>query len=172
MKKWTSLLLLAALLLTLVGCGKKTEPSAFNVEGTPEEIIAKIYEAHKPIDLALVGMDLDLTDADAVTYNTGLTSADRFSAVSISETMLGQPYSLVVARVAAGADAAQTAKEMFEKIDLRKWICVAADTKTAAYCGDVVMFFMIDSEYADVATTKTMEEAFQTVCSGHAVIIG
>lgn len=170
MKKLTSLFLLLTLALTLfAGCEKKA-PAA-SVQGTPEEIIAKIYSSHKEIELALMGMDVDLADENAVTYYTGLSSADKLSAVSVSETMLGQPYSLVLAKVKNAADAAQVAKDMYAKIDTRKWICVAADTKTAAYCGDVVMFFMIDSEYADVATADSILDAFQKVAGGNAVVI-
>lgn len=156
--------------LTLfAGCEKKAP--TVTIEGTPEEIIAKIYASHKEIELALVGMDIDLTDENAVTYYTGLANGEKLSAAAISETMLGQPYSLVVARTKSVADAAGIAKEMYDKIDLRKWICVAADTKTAAYCGDVVMFFMIDSEYADVATTDSVLAAFQSICGGTAVVV-
>lgn len=169
MKKWICIILAA---LLLAGCTPKAPEAAGGIEGTPEEIIAKIYEQHKEIDLALVGMDVDLSDQDAVVYYTGLSSADQLAAVSVSETMLGQPYSLVVARVKNASDAAQVAKDMYDKIDTRKWICVAADTKTAAYSGDVVMFFMIDSEYSDVATTNSMATAFKTACNGVASVIG
>lgn len=156
--------------LTLfAGCEKKAP--AVSISGTPEEIITKIYAAHKEIDLSLVGMDVDLADENAVVYYTGLANGEKLSAAAVSETMLGQPYSLVVVRVKDAADAAGIAKEMYSKIDQRKWICVAADTKTAAYCGDVVMYFMIDSEYADVATTESMLAAFQSVCAGAAVAV-
>lgn len=169
MKKWICLILAA---LLLAGCTPKATEAKGGIEGTPEEIIAKIYAQHKEIDLALVNMNVDLTDKDAVLYYTGLDSADKLTAVTVSETMLGQPYSLVVARVKDAADAAQTAKDMYEKIDTRKWICVAADAKTAAYSGDVVMFFMIDSEYSDVATANSMATAFKTACNGNAAVIG
>lgn len=170
MKKLTSLILVLVLALTLfAGCEKKAPAAA--IEGTPEEIIAKIYAAHKEIDLSLVGMDVDLTDENAVTYYTGLTTGEKLSAAAVSETMLGQPYSLVVARVKSASDAQQVAKDMYEKVDMRKWICVGADTKTAAFCGDVVMFFMIDSEYADVATTDSILEAFRSV-GGNITVIG
>lgn len=169
MKKWICLVLAV---LLLAGCTPKAPETNGGIEGTPEEIIAKIYEQHKEIDLALANMDVDLTDKDAVVYYTGLDSADKLAAVTVSETMLGQPYSLVVARVKNAADAAQVAKDMYEKIDTRKWICVAADTKTAAYSGDVVMFFMINSEFSDVATTNSMATAFKTACNGAAAVIG
>lgn len=170
MKKMLGVFLAAALIAALfAGCGAKQ--AAGGVEGTPEEIIAKIYAAHKEIDLSLVGMDVDLTDADAVKYYLGIENGDALSAAAVSETMLGQPYSLVVARAKNAADADKLAKQMFDGIDTRKWICVAADTKAAAVSGDVILFFMINSEFADVATTDSILEAFKTVCGGAVTII-
>lgn len=174
MKKWTSILLIFAMMLTLfVGCGKKepaqTEAPA-KIEGSASEIIEKIYAQHKPVDLALVTMDVDLSDPDAVAYNLGLSSGDKVAEAAISETMLGQPYSMAVVKVKDGADVQSVAQEMYDKIDTRKWICVMADTKAAAYAGDVAVFFMVNSDFADVASTESIMEAFRAVAPGCTVI--
>ena len=86
--------------------------------------------------------------------------------------MMGQAYSLVVARVKDAADAEQMAKDLYENVDTNKWICVEADTKTAAYYGDVVMFFMVNSTFAESATTDSIGQAFNTVCNGGATFVG
>ena len=171
MKKSLSILLALLLLAALTGCSKAPAPQQ-SVEGTPEEIIAKIYENHQPLKLNVISMELDLTDADAVAYNTGLESADKLSAAAVSEAMMGQAYSLVVLRVKDAADAPQVAKDIYDKVDTAKWICVNADTKTAAYCGDVVLFFMVGSQFSESATTDTILEAFRTVCGGNVTVIG
>lgn len=176
MKKILVMILALTLVLSLVACGEKT-PVTVNpaLDGTPEQIIEKIYAAHaaeKEMKLTLVTMEADLQDKDFLSYNMGLDSGDRLSAAAISETMMGQAYSLVVARVKDAADAAQVAKDLYDNIDTRKWICVEADTKTAAYYGDVVMFFMVNSGFADSATTESMAKAFNTVCSGGATFVG
>ena len=171
MKKYMCLLL-ALLVLSLAACGEKAAPIK-TVEGTPEEIIAKIYENHQALKLKVMTTELDLSDADSVSYMTGLQSGDKLSAAWVSEPMISsQAYSLVVARVKNAADAAQVAKEMFDQVDTAKWICVNADTKTAAYCGDVVMLFMVDSQFAESATTDSMLEAFKTVCGGNVTVVG
>lgn len=172
MKKILSLLLTLTLLLAFAGCAREAAPQE-GVDGTPEEIISKIYEAHQPLKLNVISMELDLTDADAVGYNTGLESGDKLSAACVSESMMGsQAYSLVVARVKDAADAPQVAKEIYDRVNTAKWICVEADTKTAAYSGDVVMFFMVGSQFAESATVDTMLEAFKTVCGGNITVIG
>ena len=171
MKKQASLLLIVVLLMSLAACTEKAAPQK-GPEGTPGEIIDKIYENHQALKLSVFTMDLDLADPDAVAYNTGLESGDKLSAAAVSEAMMGQAYSLVVARVKDAADAGQVAKDIYDKVNTAKWICVEADTKTAAYCGDVVMFFMVGSQFAESATTETMLEAFKTVCGGDITIIG
>ena len=157
--------------LFLAACGGKAEP-AKAPQGTPGEIIEKIYENHQQLKLNVFTMDLDLTDSDAVRYNTGLESGDKLLAAAVSEAMMGQAYSLVVARVKDAADAPQVAKDIYDKVDTDKWICVGADTKTAAYCGDVVLFFMAGSQFAESATTESILEAFKTVCGGNVTVIG
>lgn len=169
MKKMTSVLLLFALALSmLAGCGAKKEPDApvVSIEGTPVEIIDKIYNAHKYVDLNLVTMDVDLSDPDAVAYNLGLSSVDKLDAAAVSETMLGQPFSMVVVKVKNPSDAETVAREMYNGIDTRKWICVAADTKTAAAAGDVAVFFMVSSDFAEDMSTDSFLEAFRAVAGG------
>lgn len=176
MKKWTVILLTLALALAaLTGCGSKDAPAVpapGGIEGTPSEIIEKIYANHKEIDLALITMEVDLSDSDAVKYNLGLDSAEKIEAAAMSETMLGQPYSMAVVNVKPGEDAKAVAKQMFDGIDTRKWICVMADTKTAAVSGNTVVFFMISSDFNDVATTDSILAAFEAACGAAPTIIG
>ena len=85
---------------------------------------------------------------------------------------MGQAYSLVVLRVKDAAEAPEIAQEVYDNINTRKWICVEADTKTVMYAGDVVVLFMIDSEFGDVATVESIQEAFRAVCGGSMTIVG
>ena len=143
------------------------------VEATElEKLMDSLYAAHGEIDLPLMSNVLDLNDADAVKYNTGLATGDKLSEVVVSEPMMGQAYSLVLAKVKDAADAEAVAKEMFENIDTRKWVCVEADTKTAAFSGDTVMFFMVSSDFADLVSTESVMEAFKTVAGGEVTEIG
>ena len=137
-----------------------------------EKFVESIYANHAAIDLPLMTMAQDLTNLDGLKYNTGLESAEMIGELVVSEPMMGQAYSLVVAKVAEGADAAALAQQIFDSVDQRKWICVEADTKTAAYTEDTVMFFMIDSSFADVATTDSMVEAFKAAAGTDVTVIG
>ena len=174
MKKLIAMLLVLTVVLGLVACGGKTEneqPAVENLQGTMEELIAAVNEKHAAVELPLMSMTLDLTDVDGLTYNTGLTSAEAITDAAISEPMMGQPYSFVLVRVAEGQDAAAVAQEMFDKVDGRKWICMEADTRVAASYGDVAMFFMVSSEFAEQVSTATMLEAFKAICPGEVKVI-
>ena len=171
MKKIITLVLALVLALSMVACGGKTETKVENLTGTLEEIIASIQEKHGAVELPLMTMTLDLTDIDGLTYNTGLTSADKITEAAISEPMMGQPYSLVLVRVADAANAAEIAKQMKDNIDNRKWVCMEADTEVAAYCGDVALFFMVSSDFAEQTSTDKMLEAFKGICAGEVTVV-
>lgn len=186
MKKLISLLLVLIMVVSVAaGCKSEdtnattttpttpttTAPAVQNLTGTMEEVITAIYEKHAALQLPLMSMTLDLTDLDTLGYNTGLTSAEKISQVAISEPMMGQPYSLILVRVKDAADANAIAKEMFEKVDTRKWVCMEADTKTAASYGDVAMFFMVKTDFKDQVTTATMMDAFKAVCGGNVTVV-
>ena len=148
MKKAICMILALTLALSLAACGEKV-PQTVNtaLDGTPEQIIEKIYAAHteKEMKLPLMTMEVDLQDTDSLSYNMGLDSGDRLSAAAISEPMMGQAYSLVVARVKDAADAPQVAKDIYEKVDPNKWICVSADAVDVLVNGNVILFYMIDT---------------------------
>ena len=172
MKRFAVLTL--ALLLALssfAGCAASGTAAGF--DGNLTALAAKIYENHKKAGLDVETTKMDLSDADMVSFNTGLSDLSKVSELVISEPMTGsQPYSLVLVRAKDAADAADLAKEMYDNMNTRKWICVEADTKTAAYCSDIALFFMVNSEYADEATTDSILDAFRASVSGDVTVVG
>ena len=176
MKKLTALLLVLVVAFGLIACGntEKTpeEPTITNLTGTMEENLNAVNGKHAALELPLMVMTLDLTDLEGLTYNTGLTTADNITDAAICEPMMGQPYSMILVRVAEGTDAKEIAQQMYDNIDMRKWVCMAADTKTAAVYGDVAMFFMVSTDFAEQVTTETMMDAFKAVCGEGVTVIG
>ena len=73
-------------------------------------------------------------------------------------------FSMVLVRVADAKEAEAVAKEMSEKIDTRKWICVEANEKLVAGYGDVVMLIMLNSELG--LTAQSFVDAFAGICGG------
>ena len=92
---------------------------------------------------------VDVNDADAIKNATGLENGNDFEFVAISEPMISsQAYSLVLAKVKDNVNASNIAKEMSEKIDTRKWICVSAEKLYATSSGDIVCLAMSSEEWA------------------------
>ncbi len=125
-----------------------------------EAIINNIY-ANKAPQFMLGTMPVDLTDEFSYTTYLGLKDPSKIAEAYVSESMIGaQAYSLVVAKVADGQDAAAVAEEMKAGIDPRKWICVEADDIKTATSGNLVCFCMIDSEYAEDFTAQDAIDGF------------
>lgn len=144
------------------------EDTAENAQPAPDaelnDMVDEIYKL-QPVDL--MGMEttaIDLTDESWYNYLAGLTADNvgKVDAAVISESMTGsQAYSLVLARVKDPADAKEIATSMEDNIDLRKWVCVAADRARVVTFGDKVLFVMADSDLADVdALVDAAAQAF------------
>lgn len=98
----------------------------------------------------LATMELDITDMEMVTYETGLSSADKIDAVVVSAPMMSsQAYSMILVKVKDGEDADAVAKEMSENINPNKWICVSAEKIYATSSGNVAFLVMTNTEMAD-----------------------
>ena len=128
------------------------------------DMVDAIYKI-RPVDL--MGMEttaIDLTDESWYNYLAGLTTenVDKVDAAVISQPMTGsQAYSLILARVKDDADAQEIAASMRDNINLRRWVCVAADRARVVTFGDKVLFVMAGSELVDVdAMTDAAAQAF------------
>mgnify|MGYP002514812126 CR=1 FL=1 len=167
MKKFISVILMAALALSLfAACGKTDDaPKGADLSGeSAEALVNKIYESKMP-EFALMTMPVDLADTEMVAWQTGVSDPALLKEAVISESMMGsQAYSMVMVRVNDAAKAEEVAQMMLDNIDPRKWICVAADDIDAAIYGDLVLFVMIDSSFGIPAADFI--GAFKTIAGG------
>ena len=170
MKKVLSVVLALALVLSMTACGGKknqeTETAAQTVAGTMEELLNKTIE-QRPVEFMGGVIPVDLTDSSedglwALKSYTGLDSAEKISEAAAFEPMMGSiAFSMVLVRVAEGADAKAVAESMKSGIDTRKWICVEADDLKVAGFGDVVMLMMVNSDSG--MTAQSFVDAFAKV---------
>ena len=184
MKKIFAMILALAMVLSMAACGSKTvEPSpapttpateaAAKVEGTMEELLNKVVEI-QPVEFMGGTMPIDLTDKSEdglwnIKYNTGLDNADNITEAAVFGPMMGSiAYSMVMVRVAEGADVKAVAEGMKTGIDPRKWICVEADDLQVVSYGDVVMLIMVDSTSGQ--TSQSFVDAFAQVCGGNVTV--
>ena len=161
MKKMIALVLVLVMALSLAACGGKTADKT-PLAGTMEENTLKVMEI-APVEFMGGIIPVDLSDADATWYFTGLSDASKITDVAVYESMMGaQAFSLVMARTAEGVEPKEVAQEMKDNINPRKWVCVGADEVMAAGYGDTVMFIMVDSQLG--LSAEDYVDAFQTVC--------
>ena len=170
MKKFLSVVLVLTMVLSLAACGGKkdnaAEAPAMKVEGTMEELLNKTIE-QRPVEFMGGVIPVDLTDSSedglwALKNYTGLDSAEKISEAAAYEPMMGSlAFSMVMVRLAEGADAKTVAESMKSGIDPRKWICVEADDLKVAGFGDVVMLIMVNSDSG--MTAQSFVDAFAKV---------
>ncbi len=145
-----------------------TEETAVQAEEGLADIISAIYEVKDP-GLALMTTDIDLTDAESLSYYTGLTDASQISGASVSEAMISsQAYSLVLVQVVNEADATAVAQEIMANVDTGKWICVFANDTSAAVSGDLVLYVMMDESFEDLSAAD-LTDAFISLYGGNVV---
>lgn len=95
---------------------------------------------------ALETREVDITDEFAFTSTTGLKSNSNVEAVVVSEPfMSSQAYSAVMVKVSKDANIEEMKKEMYDNIDMRKWICVSAE-KLRITNYDNIIFLVMSSE--------------------------
>lgn len=181
MKKYLTLVLAIVMTFSmLTACGndkKPAETATTTEEKKPEnlladksleEILEAVYKEKMP-EFPLLSTTVDLTDENSVKYFTGLTADDsgKIKEAIASEPAMGsQAYSLVLIRLNDEKDAEDIAAKVKAGIDPRKWICVEADDMRACASGDVVMFVMISTTFADSITATQLTDAFTTVAGG------
>ena len=178
MKKIVSIVLALSLVLSLAACGGKkaeeTQAPALSVEGTMEELLNKTIE-QRPVEFMGGVIPVDLTDASedglwAIKSYTGLDSVENITEAAAFEPMMGSiAFSMVLVRVADGADAKAVAESMKSGIDTRKWICVEADDLKVAGFGDVVMLIMVNSDSG--MTSQSFVDAFAKVAGFEAEFV-
>ena len=183
MKKVLAIALALVVLVSFAACTGSKKAVAY--EGDLSTVIASMYEKKSPEFMTCEAMPVDLSDPWALNSYLGLGNPDETAEVTdgntaaalireayFSESMIGsQAYSLVVARVNDVANIEQIKADMFDGINTRKWICVAADQLRVVSYADVIMLVMVSSELAP-GLADGLVEAFASTVSASQVTGG
>ena len=139
-----------------------------------EELLNKTIE-ERPVEFMGGVIPVDLTDSSedglwAIKSYTGLDSAEKITEAAAFEPMMGSmAFSMVMVRVAEGADSKAVAESMKSGIDTRKWICVEANDLLVTGYGDVVMLIMLNTEGG--MTAQSFVDAFAKVAGFEAEFV-
>lgn len=140
MKKMIPLLLA---LVMLAGCSGKTPGGT----GAPDTPMPEI------IDQLCNGVEVPEYEATELTaedfeHFAFIPHADGLTGYQADAFINSIPHSLVLVRSENG-DTADIAQQMLDNADARKWICVSADVKQAAYTEHYVLLVMSSAEVVE-----------------------
>lgn len=140
MKKIMYVFCAIILCLTIAGCGNKKQEENKNIEGSLPEIMEKLYDGISEEELPMMIENIELNSENFEYY----AFADvKYKEAIASESMTGStPHSVVLIRLEDANDAEQAVKDIKEKADPRKWICVEAENTYALSKGDLVVLIM------------------------------
>lgn len=166
-------LVLAGMMILFGACGDSGEGEGVSSLGSTEQISAFIEEIYEKVGqdnlpMMLEQRELDLNDADALSYNTGLDGKDGLTRVVISESMTGSiAYSLIYLCVDEGKDVQQMQQELMQSVNPAKWICVTAQKQASMTLGQDILFVMGEEQTVDLVV-----EAAKTLAEGRFSSIG
>ncbi len=145
-----------------------------NGEAIPEEPVDSVSSASDAVrfishnvyslcsdvlPMAVETRALDLSDTDAVQYNTGLTATDGITDIVLSESAVGSfAYSLVYVRT-DGKNTDAIHQSLKDSIDPRKWVCVEAEAVNTIRLDDDICVVMGSAEQVDTISASLRQAA-------------
>ncbi len=116
MKKTLTLITLILVGCILTACGEKKEK---NIKGSLATLMEEVYEG---VDMQ--NLDRQKVTEDKMEYMLGSSDLDIKEAYSSEPLMSSIAHSVVLVRANEGADVENIKKEIKEKINPQKWVCV------------------------------------------------
>ena len=132
-------ILLVVLCALLVGCSSKK-----GLDGSLSEIMKEVY-AGIPSD-GLPDLENNKVTSENFSYYLGDVTFKYKEALASEPKMSSIAHSVVLVRLEDAKDADKAMKEIKEKVNPRKWVCVevAEENVLAVNRGDIVMLVMDD----------------------------
>lgn len=147
----------AMAVMLFAGCGSGKATESRNLEGSCEEILAKVYEnAELTPDLreAMQYYQTMPIDESMEEYILGTTDVDYTDSVYSAPMMSSVAYQCVVIRLEADENVEEAKQEILEHADPIKWVCVEAESVVVENVGDVILFIMADQATAEAVKTS------------------
>lgn len=137
-------IIIGAILLTQSKKGTKLQ--------TSEEIQAMITSIYSSANIQLPKletMDIPVTDLMQLQAFTGLESNENIETLVVSTPFINaQAYSLAVLKVNNNANIDKIKQEIYDNIDMRKWICVSAEKLYITNYDNIIFVIMSSEEWA------------------------
>lgn len=161
-----ALVIVAIIVSIVVIAGKNNTSKQTGIEVKTTAQMKEVFEKiNKNCEENLPGLDvqeLDMSDEEMFTYQTGLKSNKNIEAAVISQPfMSSQAYLAMMVKVSEDANIEEVKKEMIDNIDMNKWICVSAEKAWATNYGNIIFLVMSDEAWG-----KTTYDEFKKVIEG------
>ena len=152
MKKKLLLVVILMGALFLTGCG--------NIEGSLEDIMAKVYANIPENERPMMLMNTEINDEN-VEYFLGSKDIEYEEALA-SEPGIGSiAHSVVLVRTKKGANVEAIKDKIEKNVDPRKWVCVGVekDDIIVESEGDLIILIMVEDE----KTRDKLEDSFDNL---------
>lgn len=163
MKKKTILYAVAIALLVLIfgifiKLNSNKQVSTINSASDMKKMLKTIYSNAKTDLPSLSTEKVDLSNTDIVTSYLGLKTANDIDLLVVSEPLINaQAYLVAVIKVKDNVDVEKVKTEIYDNIDMRRWICVSAEKLYITNNGNVIFLVMADENWA-----KPVYDEFKT----------
>jgi len=123
------------------------KPAEKNVEGTLEEIMAKVYDGISEENLPMMLGNIEVNSENVEGF-LGTANVEYTEALA-SESMVGSiAHSVVLVKVDDASKAPTVAQTIKDNVNPRKWICVEASNVVVKEKGNLVILIMSSEELA------------------------
>ena len=154
MKKKTILYAVAAVLVVLIfgifiRLNSNKQVSTIKSASDVKSMLKTIYDNVK-VELPSLSTDeIDVSNQDMVTSYTGLKSTDDIDLLVISAPLMNaQAYEVAVIKVKDNVDVEKVKTEIYDNINMHRWICVSADKLYITNNGNVIFLVMAKEDWA------------------------
>ena len=129
---------IVALSFLFAGCTKESEK---NIEGSLSNIMTKLYEGIDESEMPSLADNVTLNEETF--SNFAFVDNVKYKEAIVSEPVIGAiAHSVVLIRLEDSKDAEQVVKDIKEKANPRKWVCVEAENTYVLSKGDLVVLIM------------------------------
>lgn len=147
-----SLIALAVVMLAVImlvrGRGNETSTSKF---GTVDDVKTMVKSIYKDLGDILPALEFQKINSstESLNYFTGLSDSSNVKFAVVSEPLMNaQAYSLVVLKVKDVSKIESMKQEMYDNINMAKWICVSAEKLYITNSDDIIFMVMASDDWA------------------------
>lgn len=144
-------------LAVIIGIAVKSNDNGnIKIESTAnmKNLIDSIYKNANVELPSLETNEIDMSDNDTVSTYTGSQDNSNIESIIVSEPLISsQAYSLVVMKLKNSADVEKVKQNIYDNVNMSKWICVSAEKLYITNYNNIVFYVMSDEDWAQPVYT-------------------